>query len=463
MSKLCSRRAFLRLIGAGAAGVLVAACQPKIVEVTKIVEKEKVVKETVIVEKEVKPAGPTEKIVRELLDSWALGEVPFDRTAREFSDSHPGIKVVVQSTFEGWKTKVTAQINDGTLEWSAAGILSTDIDPAPWIKGGLVQPMEDYISASKEPGADTLLSDMIPTIKNACTFEGKIYSIPYSFENVTFNWRTDYCGAVGMTEPPADWNEWLRVALELKKWGKDQQIYPTAFCGDMNSDIDAMLRGATDKPYTDEGILDWTGPAMMEVLAFMKRLIVQEELTPPHGYDGVIDAYFGGKLATFHAQSSRGVWGQNAFGTDKVVTSPVIHKAKGVGVGAVYWCNNLAILNKAPYPQEACDYLIYTMGPQNVDFQKTVIRTGKTPVYNSIYENVIKSDPQFRIYQWMIDMRADVETAPLIPQNTYIMIEYSAYSKWWPQFTDPGSTMTPQEFGDAVLKDVRAEIAKQKT
>jgi len=51
----------------------------------------------------------------------------------------------------------------------------------------------------------------------------------------------------------------------------------------------------------------------------------------------------------------------------------------------------------------------------------------------------------------------------LIPQNTYVMIEYSAYSKWWAQFTDPGSTMSPQEFGDSVLKDVKAEIAKQKT
>ena len=46
-----TRRDFLRLSAATVSGVLLAACQPKIVEVTKIVEKpvEKIVKETVIV------------------------------------------------------------------------------------------------------------------------------------------------------------------------------------------------------------------------------------------------------------------------------------------------------------------------------------------------------------------------------------------------------------------------------
>lgn len=66
MSKLHSRRAFLRFAGIGAAGALLAACTPKVVE--------KVVKETVIVEKTVEKeapaaaAGAQGKEVRILLD-----------------------------------------------------------------------------------------------------------------------------------------------------------------------------------------------------------------------------------------------------------------------------------------------------------------------------------------------------------------------------------------------------------
>ena len=67
MSSQFSRRELLRALGIGAAATAVAACQPKIVEVTKVVERvvketvqvdvekvvEKVVKETVVVKQEV--------------------------------------------------------------------------------------------------------------------------------------------------------------------------------------------------------------------------------------------------------------------------------------------------------------------------------------------------------------------------------------------------------------------------
>ena len=123
----------------------------------------------------------------------------------------------------------------------------------------------------------------------------------------------------------------------------------------------------------------------------------------------------------------------------------------------------MSILNKAPYPQECTDYYVYTMGPQNIKFQKTVIRTGKTPVYNSIYEKVLKSDPQFRTYKWMIAMREDVEKAIPLPQTTWVDIQYAAWGKHWVTFTEPDSTMSPQECAKLIYDDVKAEVAKQKT
>lgn len=455
MSGSYSRRGFLRVAAAGTAGALLAACQPQIVE--------KVVRETVVVEVEAEPAPSTVKEVRVLISSWALGEIPFDQTAREFSDLHDDIKVSMQTTFEGWDTKVIAQINDGTLQWSGCGILSTDYHTAKWVRSGLVQPMEDYVDASQQEGADTMLEDMIPTVKQAGIFEGNLYGIPYSFENCTFNWRTDYLNAIGVTEPPESWDEWIRIGLELKSWGADEQIYPTALVRDMTTTLMGLLCGASTKPYTDEGLVDWLGDDMLETLAFMKRLVVEEELTPPHGYDGWLDAFYSGKVASVHAQSSRGVWGQNAFGTDKMTTSPIIPKTPGEGSGAPYWGNDMALLSNAPYPQECMDFYVYTMGPQNVGFQKTVIRTGKTPVYDSIYESVIKSDPKFRTYQWMIGMREDVAKAIPLPQTTWVDIQYDAYGKHYVNFTEPDSTMSPEECAQLIYDQVKEEVAKQKT
>jgi len=481
MPREVSRRAFLRLAATAAAGTLLAACQPKVVEVEKVVTKEvekvvketvvvegtpqvveKVVKETVIVKEEAKPAAETEKIVRVLLSSWAVGEIPFDTAAREFGETHPGVKVQVQTSFEGWDTKVIAQINDGTLEWGAAGILTPFLDMQRWVATKMVQPMDDYIAASAEPGAADLLSDMLPAVKEDSSFEGKFYSVPYSFENITFNWRVDYFNAVGATEAPKTWDDWLQIALELGKWGAEEQIYPTAFAGALWTDIGALICSALDNPYTADGLINWEAPEMIECLTFYKRLIVDEGLTPPHGTDGWLDAYYSGKVASVQAQSSRGVWGQNAFGTDKVATSPIPTKVEGGGAGSVYWGNGVALLNGAKYPQEAMDYIVYTMGPQNLGFQKTVIKTGKTPVYNSAYEQIIKADPQFRTYQWMVGMLDDVNRSVVTPRNNYYIIEHTMFLKHIVPFTEPDSTMTPEECAQLILKDSLDEIAKQK-
>jgi ABC-type glycerol-3-phosphate transport system substrate-binding protein len=144
-----------------------------------------------------------------------------------------------------------------------------------------------------------------------------------------------------------------------------------------------------------------------------------------------------------------------------VATSPIPTKVKGGGSGSVYWGNGVAILNKAPFPQEACDYMVYTMGPQNTGFQKTVMRTGKTPIYDSAYE-IIQTDPQFRTYEWMIGMREDANRSVVTPRNTYYLIQHTMWNKHRITFTEPGSTMSPEECAKLILDDSQAEIAKQK-
>lgn len=47
----------------------------------------------------------------------------------------------------------------------------------------------------------------------------------------------------------------------------------------------------------------WSGksPEAIDALAFYKQM-VDEGLTPPHGFDGWLDAYYAGKLASVQAR-----------------------------------------------------------------------------------------------------------------------------------------------------------------
>jgi len=403
-----------------------------------------------------------DKLVRILLPSWATSEIPFDTTARQFNEMNPGTRVEIQTTSEGWDTKVMAQIQEDSLEWSGAGIASSASSSLPrWILSGMVQPMDELLDVSTVEGAGQMLDDMIPTLRAASTHDGKFWGIPYSFENISFNWRTDYFDAVGATEAPKTFGEWLDLSRELKAWGDDEQIFAASFIPDLDASVGTLIYASMAEPFDENMLLKWDSEEAIAALTFYKQM-VDEGLTPPNGFDGYRDAYLAGKVASLQAQSSRGVWGQLAFGTDTVITSQVpTLDADTVSAGTPFWGNCVSVLNKAPHAQEALDYFVYTMGPQNTEFQKTVITTGKTPVYESAYEQIINSDPQFGTYAWMNDMREQVSRSVERPFNNYFSIQDTHYRKYIVELVTPGSTLTPEACAASILADSLAEIEKQ--
>lgn len=404
------------------------------------------------------PSSGEKKTVRIMLSSWAVAEVPFDQMAQAFNQKHGDLEVKIDSSDDN--TKLVAQIASGNVEWSGYGIITPFLDMVTNVSSGLIQPMDDLLSVSKEEGAAALKEDMIATVRADASYEDKLYMVPYSFENITFNWRTDYFKEVGVTEPIKTWDDWHTVATEVKAWGKDQEIIPTAFAGALWTDTGALITSAMKTPYTSEGMLDWLAPEAVAALDFYRKL-VSEELTPPHGFDGWFESFQRAKVGSVQAQSSRGVWGQNIHGPDKWKTSPIATQTADSGSGTVYWGNGLGVVNKAPHAQEVVDFFVFAFGPANADFQKAVIKSGKTPVYNSSYEKIIGADPSFDTYKWMTGMRDDVANSQPVPRNTFYLIQHTAYTKRIVEFIDDAS-ITPEQCAQNILDDSMAEIEKQK-
>ena len=122
-----SRRKFLRMVGLSSAAVAAAACQPKVVEVEKVVTQEvekiveKVVKETVIVEGTpqivekivtVQPAQPFEGVALRVGHWW--GE-SFNPVGEGFMERYPGIDFAMEpAPWDGYHDKLFTQLAAGT-------------------------------------------------------------------------------------------------------------------------------------------------------------------------------------------------------------------------------------------------------------------------------------------------------------------------------------------------------------
>jgi ABC-type glycerol-3-phosphate transport system substrate-binding protein len=436
-STMVSRRDFLKVLGVAAGSLVLASCG----------------------------GGSEGNQVRIMVDAWALAYAPFKDMAKKYNELHPEVQIKVEASPGGWMTKVVGQMRKKELQWSAAGVMSTFADLVPWVQLNMVQPVDAFIAASKEPGVTNYLSDMLPTAMEDNSFEGKIYGIPFSLEDITYQWNTDWFSKANITQAPTTWQnlyDYAKAVKDMLTTEGNTETYAFGFdLGHLCRNLGTLFLSISDQPYTAEGWFDWDTDEMREALKFMRKLSL-DGLTPPNCGEGVeiYDLWTRGRLASFYSCSSRTVWAQKTLGMEKIDTCSVPTFDGNPHSGTFFWCNSLGMLNTAPMPQEAMDFLIYATGPQNTEWQKAIIEAGTSPLFNSVYTNLIEGDPAYAPYQWMTDVRDDIAISVPAPKNYYYPIQNESWNQHRAEYLKDDSTMTEDELIAKVMQ-TNQDLQKQ--
>jgi len=123
--------------------------------------------------------------------------------------------------------------------------------------------------------------------------------------------------------------------------------------------------------------------------------------------------------------------------------------------GTFFWGNCLQVFRGAPHAQEAVDFLIWAMGPQNTEFQKAVIKSGKGPVYTSVYSGLLKDDHELAAYGWLQDMKATIEQSTAASKTYFQAMERDAWNKYRIEYFRTGSTMTEEQLIEKIIAHIR--------
>jgi ABC-type glycerol-3-phosphate transport system substrate-binding protein len=404
------------------------------------------------------------KKVRFIIDAWALGEVPFREMAKKYTALHPGLEIVIEPTPGSWGTKVAAQQKAGKLEWCAAGIIQPFLWLSSSVKSDSIVALDPWLAASQEPGAAQVLGDLLPAIRADSSMDGKLYLFPYSVENITLQYRKDYFDAAGIKAPPRSWDELYQACVAVKKSlaaAGRKDVWPLALDLDLFRGLGALYFSATDAPYDAEGFLDWKSDAMKRSLQFMRRLVA-EGILPPLAGEGaeLVDMWRRGRIAAYYAPCSRGTWAQKVVGFDKIATVSVPTVDGKPHSGTTFWGNCLQLFRGAPFPQEAVDFMVFAMGPQNRDWQKTVIKTGKPTAFASAFTEVLNKDPELAPWAWMNEMRKDLEASYPAPKTYYYAMQADAWNKYRVEYFRPKSTMSEDQLADRIIAHTR-DLAKK--
>jgi multiple sugar transport system substrate-binding protein len=209
MKSVFTRRELLRYVSLGSAALVLAACQPKVVEVTKIVEKEK------IVEKQVAVAKERKKTVMWHFFGSGADRDSVDECVNDYNSQSSNYLLT-----PSW-------VDFGASTQKTVSAIAAGNPPDVWVMTGMtiganvmakqVIALDGYIDASKFPWEQIVNYGKVGT-----TFDGKRWGMPWLPDTRFLFINTALAKEAGLDpkNPPKTWDDMKMWAPKLDKGTK---------------------------------------------------------------------------------------------------------------------------------------------------------------------------------------------------------------------------------------------------
>ena len=117
-----------------------------------------------------------------------------------------------------------------------------------------------------------MIDDIIPSIREECTVDGKLYSWPFLLDVIGMGWHSGLTAEAGLPEaPPATWDEYLQNARTVVDSGAAP--FGATFDAHGWRSLAPMTHSMSSDVYTAEGLFDFTSDAGVEALMLMKKIM----------------------------------------------------------------------------------------------------------------------------------------------------------------------------------------------
>src|ERR1700676_691385 len=134
-------------------------------------------------------------------------------------DLHPGIPAV-NAKFPGINYQIApvegfgierfvAEAKNGTSSWDVYVGQTPFVEMSAFVKADVIEPWDNYIP--KE-----VIDDLLPSLREECTIDGKLYSWPFLLDVIGSGWHSGITGKAGLPDAaPATWDDFLAGAKTI--------------------------------------------------------------------------------------------------------------------------------------------------------------------------------------------------------------------------------------------------------
>jgi len=387
-------------------------------------------------------------------------------------DLHPGIPAV-NAKFPGINYQIApvegfgierfvAEAKDKNSTWDVYVGQTPFVEMSAMVAADVIEPWDNYIPKD-------VIDDIIPSIREENTINGKMYGWPFLLDVIGTGWHSGIVTKAGLPDAaPATWEELLVSAKTIV----DSKAAPFGTTFDSHG-WRARAPMATSKSkniYTPEGLFDFTSDPSIEALKLMKQLMVYAnpdillEGASDGGVNGTPDEVaFGAERVGFYNKYFNAPlrFAQNWDDPKLLHLGPLPKFAKGDG-GTVFWTTGCALFKYGQNKEKAAEYikaLTYDRQIWKDSIAGTeVAHPGQLPPYKSIYAEWDANPPD-----WMLPfvklVRAQLDQAKAITNNIFGLQQFVIGKPIWETYLK-GEEADPKVAMQKVVDAVQAEIKR---
>lgn len=404
----------------------------------------------------------------------AVAERPLTPTFYQWiEDLHPSIPAV-NANFPGLNYQIApvegfgierfvAEAKNQESTWDVYVGMTPFVEMTALIEADVIEPWDDYIPQD-------VIDDLIPSIREECTVNGKLYSWPFLLDVIGMGWNSEMTEQAGIATIPSTWTEYLEAAKLIQSSGA--ALYGCTFDSHGWRSLVPYTHSMSPDVYTPEGLFDFTSEPAIAGLKLMKEMMALShpdillEGASDGGVNGTPDEVaFAARKVAYYTKYFNAPLRMAANWPDpsKLKMGGLPKFENGAG-STVFWTTGSCLFKYGKNKDKAAEYiksLTYDMQIWQDSIAGTAVaHPGQLPPYQSIYAGWEASRPE-----WLPDfvglITGQLPKARAITNHAFGLSQFQIAKSEWEKYlngTEPDPMIAMQGAWDAV----QAEIAKTK-
>ena len=342
------------------------------------------------------------------------------------------------------------------------------VEMASLIEADVIEPWDNYIPKA-------ILDDMIPSIREECSINGKLYSWPFLLDIIIQSHNANLVKAAGLPDQsPANWDEFIASSNAVVESGA--ALYGGTFDANGWRSLGPIAHSiSTDTYYKLEGdkssemLFDFTSDSSVEALEIMNEILKTSAANAlqPGASDGGVnqtpdEVSFTAQEVAYYVKYQNAPLRMGALWPDPSALRIGALPTGGEG-STMFWTTGAALFKWGQNKEKAAEYMAALTYDQQI-WKDSISgsasgQPGQLPPYKSIYAAWEKEKPDWLAEQaWVPVVAGALDVAKAIPNHAFGLQQFVIGQPFWQKYflgevSDPKAAL--QEAKDAVVAEIK--------